>query len=36
MNLRNDPDQMPPIGAHVDTAGVQLISEWIDSLTSCN
>ncbi|GFE85861.1 PQQ-dependent sugar dehydrogenase [Steroidobacter agaridevorans] len=36
MSLRNATDQMPPIGAHVDTAGVQLISEWIDSLTSCN
>jgi len=36
MSVRNDPNQMPPIGAHVDTAGVQLISEWINSLTSCN
>jgi mono/diheme cytochrome c family protein len=36
MNVRDDPNQMPPIGAHVDTAGVQLISDWINSLTSCN
>ena len=36
MSVRNDPNQMPPIGAHIDNAGVQLISEWINSLTSCN
>lgn len=35
MNLRNDPNQMPPIGAHVDADGVQLIREWINSLTGC-
>lgn len=36
MSVRNDPIQMPPIGAHVDTAGVQLVSEWINSFSSCN
>jgi uncharacterized repeat protein (TIGR03806 family) len=36
MNLRNDTNQMPPIGAHVDTEGVQLIRDWINSLGSCN
>jgi len=33
---RRDPSAMPPLGSHtVDTAGVSLISQWIDSLTSC-
>jgi mono/diheme cytochrome c family protein len=38
MNLRDHPDAMPPngLGARVDTAGVTLIREWINSLTSCN
>ena len=36
MNLRNNTNAMPPIGARVDTEGVQLIREWINSLTSCN
>jgi uncharacterized repeat protein (TIGR03806 family) len=38
MNLRDDPNAMPPngLGAQVDTQGVALIREWIDSLTSCN
>jgi hypothetical protein len=36
MSLRNDTNQMPPIGAHEDTEGVQLIRDWINSLTSCN
>jgi mono/diheme cytochrome c family protein len=36
MNLRDDQNAMPPIGARVDTDGVQLIRQWINSLTSCN
>lgn len=38
MSLRDHPDAMPPngLGAQVDTAGVALIREWINSLTSCN
>jgi uncharacterized repeat protein (TIGR03806 family) len=33
MNRRNDPDMMPPLASNlVDTAGVQLIGVWIDSL----
>jgi uncharacterized repeat protein (TIGR03806 family) len=36
MNLRDNADAMPPIGARTDTEGVQLISEWINSLSSCN
>jgi uncharacterized repeat protein (TIGR03806 family) len=38
MNLRDHPDQMPPVGlgAKVDTEGVQLIRDWIDSLENCN
>lgn len=38
MNLRDHPDAMPPngLGAQVDTQGVALIREWINSLTSCN
>ena len=35
MNLR-DENAMPPIGTRVDTEGVQLIREWINSLSSCN
>jgi len=36
MNRRNDPDMMPPIASNViDTAGVQLIGSWIDSLANC-
>jgi hypothetical protein len=30
-------DAMPPLGRHViDTAGVQLITSWINGLASCN
>ena len=37
MNLaRDNPDTMPPIGAQADDAGVQLIREWINSLSNCN
>jgi uncharacterized repeat protein (TIGR03806 family) len=36
MNLqRDDANTMPPIGTRVDTEGVQLIREWINSLSSC-
>ena len=34
---RTGTDAMPPLGRHViDTAGVQLITSWIDGLGSCN
>lgn len=34
---RRDADAMPPVGsALVDSAGVQLLSDWVDSLTGCN
>jgi hypothetical protein len=34
---RRDANQMPPLGSLVsDTAGVNLINDWIDSLSSCN
>lgn len=36
MNLRDTANAMPPIGARVDTDGLQLIREWINSLSSCN
>lgn len=37
MNRRNDANMMPPIASNViDTAGVQLVGSWIDSLASCN
>ncbi len=39
MQLRNDDNQMPPIGSHIiDLEGLELISQWIDSLTvnDCN
>jgi uncharacterized repeat protein (TIGR03806 family) len=38
MNLRDDQNAMPPngLGAKVDAEGVQLIRDWINSLTSCN
>ncbi|MDY6945448.1 MAG: PQQ-dependent sugar dehydrogenase [Pseudomonadota bacterium] len=38
MNLRDHADAMPPngLGTRVDTAGVQLIRDWITSLASCN
>jgi mono/diheme cytochrome c family protein len=38
MNLRDNPNAMPPngLGTRVDTAGVQLINDWINSLASCN
>jgi mono/diheme cytochrome c family protein len=33
---RRDANQMPPLATNVvDTAGVQLISDWIASVTSC-
>ena len=33
---RRDANQMPPLATNViDTAGVQLISDWIASLTTC-
>jgi uncharacterized repeat protein (TIGR03806 family) len=36
MNSRGTPNAMPPIGARVDTDGLQLIRDWINSLSSCN
>jgi uncharacterized repeat protein (TIGR03806 family) len=38
MNLRGAAEAMPPVGlgAVVDTEGLALIREWIDSLASCN
>lgn len=38
MNLRDDPNAMPPngLGTRVDTDGLALIREWINSLQSCN
>jgi hypothetical protein len=34
---RTGTDAMPPLARHtIDTAGVILISDWINSLTSCN
>lgn len=37
MNLRGDPNTMPPVGsARVDTAAVTLMRDWIDSLANCN
>jgi mono/diheme cytochrome c family protein len=34
---RTGADAMPPLARHtIDTAGVQLLTEWIDALTSCN
>lgn len=35
---RRDANQMPPVGlsARVDDAGVTLVRDWINSLTSCN
>jgi hypothetical protein len=33
---RRDASAMPPLGSNiVDAAGVSLISQWIDGLTSC-
>jgi hypothetical protein len=33
---RRDSAAMPPLGSHtVDAQGVALISQWIDSLESC-
>jgi len=33
---RRDSAAMPPLGSHsVDAEGVALITQWIDSLTSC-
>lgn len=38
MNLRDDPNAMPPngLGTRVDTEGVTLIRDWINSLASCD
>lgn len=38
MNLRDNANAMPPtdLGARVDTEGVQLIRDWINSLPGCN
>jgi uncharacterized repeat protein (TIGR03806 family) len=37
VNRRNDANQMPPIGSNrVDTAGVTLLTQWIDGLANCN
>ena len=34
---RTDADAMPPIARHtIDTAGVQLLTNWVNGLTSCN
>jgi uncharacterized repeat protein (TIGR03806 family) len=34
---RTGADAMPPVGRHViDTAGVQLITSWVNGLTGCN
>jgi hypothetical protein len=34
---RTGTDAMPPLARHkIDTAGVQLLTDWIDALTSCN
>ena len=37
VNRRNDANQMPPVGSNrIDTAGVALITQWIDGLANCN
>ncbi|HKU16057.1 MAG TPA: PQQ-dependent sugar dehydrogenase [Steroidobacteraceae bacterium] len=37
MSHRGDSQAMPPVGsARPDTAGVKLIRDWVDSLTTCN
>jgi hypothetical protein len=36
MSLRGETNAMPPIGTLVDTEGVQLIRDWINSLSSCD
>ena len=37
MDQRGSADMMPPFGSNrVDTQGVQLITDWIDSLASCS
>jgi hypothetical protein len=37
MSARGVPESMPPLGSsQVDTAGVTLIRDWIDSLAGCN
>jgi len=34
---RTGADQMPPLARHtIDTAGVQLLTDWIDGLAACN
>ena len=37
MNRRNDSNQMPPVGSNqIDTAGVALLTQWINELAGCN
>ncbi len=37
VNRRNDSNQMPPVGSNrIDTAGVALLTQWIDGLPNCN
>ena len=37
VNRRNDSNQMPPVGSNrIDTAGVALLTQWIDGLATCN
>jgi uncharacterized repeat protein (TIGR03806 family) len=36
MSARDTTNAMPPIGTRADTEGVQLIRDWINSLSSCN
>jgi len=37
VNRRNDANQMPPVGSNqIDTAGVALLTQWINGLASCN
>ncbi len=34
---RTGTDAMPPLARHaIDTAGVQLVTDWVNSLSSCN
>jgi hypothetical protein len=34
---RTGADAMPPLGRHkIDTAGVQLLTSWINGLSNCN
>ena len=37
VNRRNDSKQMPPMGSNqIDTAGVALLTQWINGLAGCN